>query len=329
MPLDWQPLLNTIRSHQTFLLTCHMRPDGDALGSILSLGEALTQQGKTVHLVLPSPLPPRYEFIRKTVEVTEFEPVMQSHFALVETIIVMDTGTWNQLGKLGDFIKKSSAKKFVIDHHLTQDDLGAMRFVDVSAESCCRLSWELINAMQATITPRIAENIFMGLSMDTGWFRHSNTNTQSFALATQLTAAGAPIDQLHKRLYDSNTLGRQKLQGFVLQNLKMAHDNRTCYAKVMLSDYQALGARPADTEDMVNLTMSVQGVEVGLVFLEQLANGGTKVSLRSKGGLSIRPVAEQFGGGGHAAASGVIMKESVDSAMTKVLDAVGKLYQTG
>src|SRR5262245_59409512 len=132
MPLDWAPFVALVRRHQRFLLTTHVRPDGDGLGSMLALAEALQAQGKQVRQVIASKYPPRYAFLDPARAVERFESPGDD-WGDAEVAVVLDTGTWNQLGDFGPFLRGLACPKVVIDHHLTQDDLGALRFVDTTA----------------------------------------------------------------------------------------------------------------------------------------------------------------------------------------------------
>src|SRR5438309_11644825 len=122
MPLDWAPLVELVRRHQRFLLTTHIRPDGDGLGSKLALADALERQGKEVRLIIASSFPPRYDFLAPKGRI-EYFAAPGDAWRNSEVIVVLDTGTWNQLGDFGPYLKKAAAAKVVIDHHLTQDDL--------------------------------------------------------------------------------------------------------------------------------------------------------------------------------------------------------------
>src|SRR5918994_3062596 len=156
MRLDWSPLVDLIHRHQTILLVTHERPDADGMGSQLALADALAAMGKRPRVVIPSNLPPRYAFLNTPdIPIERFEPPGE-RFRDVDAVIVMDTGTWNQLGDFGAFLRTLTVPKAVVDHHRTQDDLGATRFVDVSAEATGRLAYELIRSLDAPISPRAA-----------------------------------------------------------------------------------------------------------------------------------------------------------------------------
>jgi phosphoesterase RecJ-like protein len=319
MPVDWSAFVDLVRRQQRFLLTTHIRPDGDGLGSMLALEDVLERQGKEVRLTVASSLPPRYDFMAPAGRIERFVADGDG-WETVQAIIVMDTGTWNQLGDFGPFMRSSPAAKAVIDHHQTQDDLGALRFVDVTAEATGRLTYEAILALGGPLTARAANHLYAALAMDTGWFRHSNMTAATHELAANLMRAGAQPTLLYEHLFEQNTLARLKLQGLVLERIAVALDGRVAYSEIRGEDYAATGATTQDTEDLVNFTRSLSGVQVGLFFMEQ-PRGGVKVSLRSRG-VDVARVAEQFGGGGHRLASGAVIGASLAEARARVLAAV-------
>jgi phosphoesterase RecJ-like protein len=320
MALDWTPLIDLERSCRRFLLTTHVRPDGDGLGSILALADVLQQRGKDVRLTVASVLPPRYNFLDPQRRITRFEPPGDA-WRDADAVLILDTGVWGQLGDFGPFLRSMNVPKLVIDHHLTQDDLGAVRLVDATAEATGRLTYDAIRALGAPLSPEAAHCLFVALAMDTGWFRHANTTPATYSLAGELTAAGARPTEAYEQLFECNTLGRLRLLGVVLGRLRTAHGGKVAYSEIHRDDYAATGAVPQDSEELINFPRSLDGVEVSLFFMEQ-PRGGVKVSFRSRR-INVAQIAERFGGGGHRLASGATLETSLDEARRRVLDAVG------
>jgi phosphoesterase RecJ-like protein len=320
MPPDWSPLVALLRRHDRPLLMTHIRPDADGLGSQLALADALRAIGKKPRVAIASNLPPRYRFLDPGREVIEDFRLPGVGFAGCDCVVVLDTGTWNQLGDFGEFLKTSPVPRAVVDHHRTQDDLGGLAFVDITAEATGRLAHEIIRALGAPLSPAAANHLFMAVATDTGWFRHANTTPATFALAGELAAAGANPTRLYEQLYDSAPLARLKLAGVALGRLQVRAGGRVAFTEILLTDYLATGAVPGDTEDLINFPRSVEGVEVALVFMEQPA-GGTKVSFRSRA-ADVSKLAERFGGGGHKLASGAQVGRPLPAVRDEVLAAV-------
>lgn len=327
MPIDWAPLVGLIRQHRTFLLMTHVRPDADGLGSQLALADALAQLGKAARVVIPSKLPPRYQFLDPDRRVVERFAPPGDDFRAVDAVIVMDTGTWNQLDDFGPFLRTLGVPKAVVDHHRTQDDLGAERFVDVTAEATGRLTYELIRALGAPISARAAHHLFMALALDTGWFRHPNTTAATFDLAGELVRLGANPTPLYEQLFECAPVARLKLAGVALGRLQLRAGGRVAFTEVYLSDYADTGSVPGDTEDLINYPRSVDGVEVALLFIEQ-ADGGTKVSFRART-ADVSKLAERFGGGGHRLAAGARVVGALPLVREQVLGAAETLLAEG
>lgn len=319
MAIDWSSWVAFVQRHHRFLVTTHTRPDGDALGSQMALADALEALGKTAVRVIPSRLPPRYEFLDPDRKIIAYERPTEQLLRL-DAIVVVDTGTWNQLAGVADLVRQSSAEKFVIDHHQTQDDLGGVRVVDTSAESCGRLVYQAIRSLNAPISSQMAQYLFMAVSTDTGWFRHTNTNAATMSLAAELIQAGARPTDLYDQIYESNTRPRLALRGRSLSRLATSVDGRVAWSEIYVGDYAATGAIPLDTEDLINDPRSLAGNVVALLFIEQ-PDGKIKVSFRSKEPVDVARLAEQFGGGGHQRAAGATLDGPLPAARDRVLAA--------
>lgn len=322
MPLDWSPLVRLIQANDDILLMTHIRPDADGLGSQLALHDALTAIGKRSRVVIASKLPPRYQFLdpdARTIEL--FTEANADSFRNAGAVIVMDTGTWGQLGDFGPFMKTLTVPKAVVDHHRTQDDLGGLRLVDVTAEATGRMAYEIIRALHAPLSPKAAHHLFMAVALDTGWFRHPNTTAASFALAHELVKAGANPPPLYEQLFECAPVARLRLLGLALERLQTRAGGQICFTEIFVSDYADTGAVPGDTEDLINYPRSVDGVEVALVFIEQ-PEGGTKISFRARSRVDVSKVAERFGGGGHKLASGARDPRDLPATREAVLAAV-------
>ncbi len=320
MPIDWSPFVDVVHRNKRFLLTTHVRPDPDGLGSQLGLADVLEEMGKEARLVIASVWPPRYDFLDPEKRIRRFVPP-GDEYRNVDAVVVLDTGTWNQLGDFGTFLKTLSCEKVVIDHHLSQDDLGALRLVDTTAEATGRLVYEAIQALGRPLSARAANHLFAAVATDTGWFRHSNTTPPTFALAKELMEAGAKPTWLYQQIYERNTLPRIKLRGLVEERVRVIENGAVALSEIRLSDYAATGAIPSDSEEVINILLSIVGVEVAMMFMEQPA-GGVKISFRSREKVDVAKIAEQFGGGGHRLASGATLMTSLAEAQERVLAAV-------
>jgi phosphoesterase RecJ-like protein len=319
MAIDWKPLVELVGRRRRFLLTTHVRPDPDGLGSQLGMAELLAGLGKEVRMVIASMWPPRYDFLDPDKRIKRFVPP-GDEYRDAEAVIILDTGTWKQLGDFGPFLKSLPCDKVVIDHHVSQDDLGALRLVDTTAEATGRLVYEAARALGQPIDAKTANLLFAAVGTDTGWFRHKNTTEATFRLGAELMAAGADPNALYDQIYDRVSMGKTKLRGRVLERARLECGGKVSLSHVRREDYAETGAIPPDTEDLINDLRSITGVDVSILFMEQ-PEGGVKVSFRART-VDVAKVAEQFGGGGHRLASGASLNASLADAEARVLAAV-------
>src|SRR5262249_48365336 len=248
MPIDWSPFVDLVRRHQRFLITTHVRPDPDGLGSQLALADVLEGMGRRGASWGASAWPPRYTFLDPERRIGRFAPPGDA-YREAEVMVVLDTGTWNQLGEFGEFMKTSKAQKIVIDHHVSQDDLGAIQLLDMSSEATGRLIYEAVQALGQPLSKKAASCLFAAVATDTGWFRHKNTIPATFALAEKLMLAGADPNYLYDQIYEQNTKARINLLGLVLERLQVVENGQIAFSMAFKQDYAKTGAIPQDTED--------------------------------------------------------------------------------
>ncbi len=323
MSIDWTPLADVIAAHDRFLVTSHVRPDGDALGSEVGIAGLLRQKGKDVRVVNASPTPPRYDFLDP--HQTLFEEigvdVQLEDLADREAVVIVDLSSWGQLGEMAEVVRGFKGPRVVIDHHVSQDDLDALFLKDTKAEATGAILVRAVRALGGQFTPEIATGLFTAIAMDTGWFRHPSTRPETLRVAADLVEAGAPVDEIYRLLFERGTLGRLKMMGESLAGLQTDHDGRIAYVTVTRDAFDRTGANPADTEDLVDHTVSIVGVDVGLLFIEQ-RKGGIKLSVRSRNGFDCSRLTGRFGGGGHRAAAGATLPDPLSESLPRVLEAV-------
>jgi phosphoesterase RecJ-like protein len=180
---------------------------------------------------------------------------------------------------------------------------------------------EAVGPLGGTMTREVAEPLFVGLATDTGWFRFSSTDGRTLRVAASLTDAGISVDRLYRQLFEENSAARVKLIGRTLNSINIVCGGRVAYSTIRRDDLRITGALASDSEDLVNFSLSIRGVEVGLMFVEQ-ESGSVKVSYRSRGGVDCTQLAGQFGGGGHRAAAGATIDAPIDLAHVRVLKSV-------
>ena len=195
MSIDWTELSRFLDRHDRFLVTTHVRPDGDALGSALGVAELIRGRGKDVRIVNSSQTPPRYDFLDP--DGTLFEhfgtQVQPADLADRQALVIVDLSSWGQLGDMAEFVRSFPGERLVIDHHVSQDDLGATYLKDTTAEAAGTLpgpAGRPGSAPGPTITGPMATGLLTAIAMDTGWFRHPSTKPQTLRDAAELLEAG-------------------------------------------------------------------------------------------------------------------------------------------
>ncbi|MEX0820097.1 MAG: DHH family phosphoesterase [Pirellulaceae bacterium] len=322
MTVNWSRFAEVIHAHQRFLLTSHIRPDCDALGSELGMALVLEAIGKRVTIVNGMETPRNLAFIdpERRIKVIG-EDIQVDDLDDIEVLMVLDTSAWAQLGPMSDVIRATAATRIVVDHHVSEDDLGAEPFKNTTAEATGRLVAEAAEVLGVELTPEMAMPIFAALATDTGWFRFGSVTSETYQIAAKLLNAGASPPAIYRDLYEQDTLGRVKLRGIVLSRTETELEGRLAHTYVLKEDFEQTGALPEDTEDAINLTLAIAGVQFAVIFVEQ-ATGGFKLSFRSRCDLQCNQIAERFNGGGHKAAAGAFLAGSFAETQPKVLDVI-------
>jgi phosphoesterase RecJ-like protein len=197
--------------------------------------------------------------------------------------------------------------------------------VDVEATGCLVVA--AADQLGVRLTPEIARPAFVALATDTGWFRFSSTKAATLRLAARLVDAGAAPDRLFKELYENDSHARLQLIGRALARTQTEPGGNLAYSWLERADFAATGALPSDSEDIINMLLSVGGTQAAVLLVEQPA-GGFKISLRSRCRVDCSALAERFGGGGHRSAAGTFLNEPLESARQKILDAVRAAMQS-
>jgi phosphoesterase RecJ-like protein len=322
MSIDWPRFAEIVKKHQRFLLTSHIRPDCDALGSELGMAGVLEALGKSVSIVNGQANPQNLLFIDPEKRIKALAEAAPEDLT-ADVLMILDTSAWAQLGPMGDTIRQSKAVKIVVDHHVSTDELGAEPFKDIKAEATGRLVIDAAEALGVQLTERIAMPLFAAIATDTGWFRFNSTSSGTYRAAAKLIDAGASPTAIYGALYEQDTIGRLRLRGRVLDRTRLDLDGRLAHTFIRKSDFTETGALASDTEDLVNLTLGVVGTQAAVILVEQLT-GGFKISFRSRGSMDCNQVASQFGGGGHKAAAGAFIEGPFETVQAQVLDAVRK-----
>jgi phosphoesterase RecJ-like protein len=335
-------VIDILSRSRRVLVTTHVRPDGDALGTAAALVLGMRKANVPAEVLLLSHLPRKYSFVFTDHDVpyTDVEagwpgegsgvavqgsgeagargdarsipaspnpepPPLNPFFERFDTLLVVDTGTWGQLPGLRERIANWNVPKLVVDHHLTQQDWADVKLVVPEAAAAGEIAADLLDAWPVPFDAGIASALFLAIASDTGWFQFSNTRPQTLRLAARLMEAGVSTDRMYQALYQNERAERVALHTRGQQSLELLLDGRLAVIRLRKRDFQETGAGVLDTESLINVPLQIRTVEVSMLIVEPIDFGPVRVSLRSKGGVDVARFAETFGGGGHARASGL------------------------
>jgi phosphoesterase RecJ-like protein len=311
-------------SRSVVILT-HFKPDADALGSSLGLAGYLKKKGHQVTVITPSDYPDFLHWMKGNDQVVIFQKekpqACKKLIDAAEIIFCLDFSSLSRINELGEMVRQSNSKKVLIDHHLEPEDFADFVQWDGTAASTAELVYQLIDQLgdQQQIDSDIADCLYAGIMTDTGGFRHSNTNHKVFQVAGALVALGAHPYKVSKLIYDTNTLERLRLMGFVLsEKLQVLPEYRTAYITLSAEDLKKFGSQTGDTEGLVNYGLSIRGIVLSVLISDRKEN--IKLSFRSLGNFSVNDLARKyFNGGGHRNASGGQTTLTLDETLKKFL----------
>ncbi len=313
-----EELLRRIRQGNRFLLTSHVNPDGDAIGSALGLARILRKQGKSAVVWLRDATPSVYlplpgsERIHVGPEAPTGFPEVFDAAIVLECPSLDRTGLEEQLPQV-DLIN--------IDHHLGNQHYGAINWVDTSAPAVGELVYRLAQGLHIQLDAETATCLYLTLVTDTGGFRFSNATPQAFEAAAALVREGAQPEQVSLWLNESQPLGSVRLLGEMLRTLELHAGGRIATVKLDPEMFSRAGAGPGDAEGLIDHARSIAGV-AAVALLKTRDDGSVKVSLRSRGAVDIEKIARQHGGGGHKNAAGFTLEAgaaSGDDALSGIL----------
>jgi len=291
-------ILQEIRSHQSFCVVGHIRPDGDCVGSQIALTMALKNQRKKVVCWNQDPVPQKLAFLDPTSLMQQPKPGRK-----FDCVIAVDS---TDLGRTGGVAEHVADRKLLIniDHHPSNDRFGDVNWISKRSPSSGEMVFRLMKAARWTINPRIANCLFTAISTDTGSFQYPTTLPETYVAAGELLKRGADLGRICDEVYQSYSLSRVKLLKHMYNHFRLTCENKIGYVWLKLKDYARTGAEPNDTEGVIDHIRDIDPVVVAIVF-EELETNVTRVSLRSKHPkINVGDIAVNFGGGGHQAAAG-------------------------
>lgn len=307
-------LLALIHERQSFLITSHARPDGDAIGSSVGLMHLLDAMGKDVQVAFADPIPLIYGYLPGIKRIRHTLPVTPP-----DAVILLECNSIERSG----FDHIDAGLTINIDHHKSGSNFADFNWIDPKAPAVGAMVYDLAVASGVEISAAMATSLYTAVLTDTGSFTYSTTTAATFALAEHLVSSGACAYEVAQAVYFSNPPGKIRVLGLALNNMVL--DGEVAHAWITQEEMMRAGAIPEDCEGIVNYLIGMAGIETAAFLREQSAPDGTseipeyRTSLRSKGSVDVSAVAERFGGGGHRNASGCTLPGPLDSARARVV----------
>ena len=303
--------------HDNYLILSHRRPDGDTTGSSAALCLGLRQLGKNAFVLENKEVSERFRWLHAGL--TKAAPEGG------EIIVSTDVASPSMLPESVQSLLGSIALR--IDHHGSATSFTDLELVDAHSASCAEVVWDVLSLMGVKADKAIAEAVYVGTSTDTGCFRYANTTAHTFETAAACAAAGARIYELNQELFETNTLGRLRMQGWIVDHMKMLSRGTMAICAIPRGVEEELGVTPDDMDNISSFPRTVAGVCVAAT-LRETAEGDTKISVRAVPGYDAAKVTEKFGGGGHKGAAGASLKMPLNEAALAVERAMLELGET-
>jgi bifunctional oligoribonuclease and PAP phosphatase NrnA len=308
--IDFKKLADIIIANQSFIITTHVNPDADAIGSEIAFAKLLSKLGKSYNIINHSETPYNLKFLDTENVIEKYDEVLhKSLFNSSDVLVALDFNRADRMVSMQKTFSESEKIKICIDHHQDPEDFVDFQFIDSDDAATSHILLQFIRETKIVdINKDIAVPLYAAIMTDTGSFRFERTTADLHRLIADLLDTGINPTEIYDQLYDESKLSKTKLLGRCLTSLQLIAKNKIGYMIITQKDFSEFNALESDTENFVNFITSVEGVQIGMLFIE--LKNGFKVSFRSKGKIPVNKLAGIFGGGGHLNASGARFRDS-------------------
>ncbi len=298
-------------AHDRYIILSHRRPDGDTIGSSAALCLGLRQLGKTAHVLRNKEVSSRFQWLH--------EGLTRESVEEGDILVSVDVASPGMLPQA--FAPLLGRISLRIDHHGSATSFTEEELVDPASASCAELVWDVLSMMGVKADRPLAEAVYVGVSTDTGCFRFANTTAHTFAVAAECARGGARIYELNQDLFETNTLGRLKMQAWIVDHMQMLQGGQMALIAIPRSVEESIGVTEDDMDNISSFPRTVAGVCMAAT-LRETADGDTKISVRAVPGYDATRVTVPFGGGGHKGAAGASLKMPLQEAARAVEKAM-------
>lgn len=322
-----QELKNLLSAKQNVVITTHVNPDGDAIGSSVALLNFLIKMGHDVSVIVPNDYPDFLKWMKNDeliINYSNSKNESQDKIKNASLIFCLDFNNLNRINELGDYISESKAKKVLIDHHLDPIDFYDFKIHDVKASATAELVYNFLIELDSNAVDKdISEALYTGILTDTGSFKFS-MSPKVHKIVSDLMIRGVDIGFINNKIYDSNSLDKLKLIGYALsEKLEVISNGNAAYIVLSRKDLKDHNFKKGDTEGLVNYALSISNVNMAVLIIETKER--IKFSFRSIGQFSVNEFAKKyFNGGGHKNAAGGSLEDKLSVALEKFLKDISK-----
>ena len=322
-----QELKNLLSAKQNVVITTHVNPDGDAIGSSVALLNFLIKMGHDVSVIVPNDYPDFLKWMKNDeliINYSNSKNESQDKIKNASLIFCLDFNNLNRINELGDYISDSKAKKVLIDHHLDPIDFYDFKIHDVKASATAELVYNFLIELDSNAVDKdISEALYTGILTDTGSFKFS-MSPKVHKIVSDLMIRGVDIGFINNKIYDSNSLDKLKLIGYALsEKLEVISNGNAAYIVLSRKDLKDHNFKKGDTEGLVNYALSISNVNMAVLIIETKER--IKFSFRSIGQFSVNEFAKKyFNGGGHKNAAGGSLENKLSVALEKFLKDISK-----
>ena len=323
----WQDVEAAIEQYRNFLLTTHIHPDGDGIGSACALSELLLARGKKVRFVCDSPIPNKFRFLDYHGTFEEY--LGPNHYNEVDCLVVLDAHKLDRIGAVAEVVKRPGVTSLCLDHHHASNPFTPLGVIDPSACSVGAMIYTLYQDFQLPLNLRAANGIYTSIFCDTGRFSYASTTHRAHRIAQECIQLGVDPDVMYNRLFQQLSMSQLQIFARVLQQMEAHCKNRLLVQTLRLSDVADMNITAEEVEELdleyiLEFDRLVAKVDC-VVLLREVGGGNIRVSIRTKAHVDVTHVMERLGGGGHSHAAGALVEGTVEQVKERVIQEVTPL----
>ncbi len=322
----WQEIKKVIQKGHSFLLTTHVNPDGDGIGSACALAELLKQMGKEVRFVCDSPIPNKFSFL--DVDHTHSSYQHRSDYKDIDVLVLVDAHSRERIGRVAEMINEPGVTTIVIDHHAEKESITPYAVIDVNACSSGSMIYTLYQECGYEITKDAAMGLYVSVISDTGRFCYSSTDRKAHQIAEECMKKGVDPDWMYSHIYQQVSLSEFQVFSKALRHMEVFFDGRVIVQKILLEDFEGFSGEvqeiiQSDLEYFHEFNKIISGVDC-IVLLCEIAGGQIRISLRASGDFCVDTLSRALGGGGHPKAAGANVEGTVEEVKELVLGKIAE-----